>query len=410
MSIIIDGTIATPAALGTARPAPHGRLTFADAFDLGVSFLNGHGLDAPAEVYRRAVQEAHLDIINAYDWPSLEQQGRIHLRQQQTDGTVLYSHDTRLLTLSGATWPAWVSDASVLLNGDICEVAAVVDDVTVLLHQSLNPGADLAAGTSYRLFRRWYPLPVDFVNFTGPMGRNSWAYGQPISLTEMYGYQQNYPFTTGSPQYYAIGERPNQPAEKAIYLWPFPAADEQLDFTYNRRPREPVYSGRDAGDSVGTITVTADSNAVTGSSTAFEADMAGSLILIGRNSTAPPTGRYGLNRYAEQRRIHSVTSVTALALTENVAESRAGVRYIITDPIDVETCAQNAFMRYVEQHLAQSMGLDKGSHGHTGHYVGIAEKALLAAMAASYPHRYDPTQDRIIRRPAWEGPVTWGGD
>ena len=404
-----DGSYATPAALGTGRSGGFSYLTFADAYDMGAAFLRGHGREASSEVIRRAIQEAHLDIINAHDWTSLEHPGRIHLHAAQTTGTITYTHSTRTLTLSGATWPTWVLDGSLILNSILCQVEAYVSSTVIILDSSLNPGDDLAAETTYRLFCPWYPLPTDFVNFTGPSGRDTWAYGQKISMTEMAGYQRNYSTSTGAARYYAIGERPNTPAEKAIYLWPFASTAEPLDFTYNRRPRELQYSGRDAADMAGTITVTSGSNAVTGSSTTFEDQMAGAMILIGRDGTAIPTGRYGLNRFAEQHRIHSITSATALALTANVSQSLSAVKYIITDPIDIETCAQNAFLRYMEMHLAMARGIDRDSYGRSvSTYLKIAEQTLREAMAASYPYRYDPVQDGGIARDYSAGSVDWG--
>jgi hypothetical protein len=407
---LTDGTIAAPGALGTGRTGGHALLTFADAFDLGVAFLNGHGREASSDVIRRAVQEAHLDIINAYDWPSLEGAGRIHLHAAQATGTVTYDNTTRYLTLSGSTWPSWVEDGSLLLNETICEVETYISPTLIVLHESLNPGVDLVAGTTYSLFCRWYPLPTGFVNFTRPMGRNGWAYGQPISMSEMAGWQRNYG-STGTIQYYAIGERPNAPGEKALFIWPFASASEPLDFNYQRRPRELQYSGRDVADTVGTITAVAGSNAIVGSSTTFDSGMAGAMLLIGSSTTDTPTGRYGLNRFAEQHRIHSSTTAAALTLRDNVTTSRAGVKYVVTDPIEIETCAHGAFMRYVEMHLAMTLGLDINSpHGsYTTQYVALAEKALRNAMAASYPIRNDPSQSHsgygptgIIDRSAYE--------
>jgi len=390
---INEGSLATSAALGTGRSGSHALLTYLDAYDIGVSFLQGHGQEASSEVVRRAIQEAHLDVINAYDWPSKEGAGRIHLHAAQSTGTVAYNATTRYLTLSGATWPDWVLDGSVVLDSTICEVETYVDATRIILHESLNPGVTLAAGTTYSLVCHWYPLPADFVNFTGPMGRNTWAYGQQVSMAEISAFQKNYG-STGAVRYYAIGERPNAPGEKAIFPWPFAPDDEPLDFTYQRRPRELQYSGRDAADCVGTITVVAGSNAIVGSSTTFESGMAGAVLLVGRDGTNAPTGRYGLNRFSEQLRIHSVTAATAAAATTNAVTSRAAVKYVVTDPIDIETCAQNAFLRYVEMHLAMARGIDTNSQhgGFNGQYVAVAEKALREAMAASYPVRYDPAQ------------------
>jgi hypothetical protein len=387
-SVVITGPEAQ--GLGLVPSTRHAVLTFADAIDLGVAFLQGHGREASQEVVRRAVQEAHLDIINAHDWGSLERNGAIHLHAAQATGTVTYTHSTRTLVLSGTTWPDWVLNGTLRLDDTLCDVESYVSTSTIILDAAMNPGANLAAGTGYSLFCRWYPLPVDFVNFTGPMGRNGWAYGQRISMTEMMGYQRNFN-STGTIRYYAIGERPNAPGETALYPWPLAAANERLDFTYQRRPRELQYTGRDAADMAGTITVSAGSNAISGTSTEFESGMVGAMLLIGRDNIYTPTGRYGLHRFSEQLRIYSVSSTTALLTGSNAAVAHTGVKYVVTDPIDIEPCAQNAFMRYVEMHLALARNLDKSAQ-----YVALAEKALRDAMAAAYPVRYDPTQGATI--------------
>jgi hypothetical protein len=146
---------------------------------------------------------------------------------------------------------------------------------------------------------------------------------------------------------------------------------------------------------VGTISVITGSNVVTGDGSAFESDMAGALLLIGRDGTNLPTGRYGLNRFAEQRRIHSVSTLTELALTENVSVSRSAVKYVVTDPIDIEPCARNAFLRYMELHLmvSHNVGATADRFSPIKQFVDLAEKALREAMAQSYPTRYDPAQD-----------------
>jgi len=406
--IIISGTAAGPASLGTGRSGAYGVLTFADAYDMGLAFLRGHGAEASSEVIRRAVQEAHLDIINGHDWPTLEGRGRIHLHAAQTTGTVTYTHSTRTLVLAGATWPTWVEDGTLRLDGLLCGIETYVNSTTLILDSQMNPGKNLAALTTYSLSCCWYPLPVDFVNFTGPAGRDRWAYGQPVSMAELAAYQRNYN-ATGPVQYYAIGECPSSPGTKAIFPWPFAVADDVLDFTYQRRVRELQYSGQDADDMAGTIAVVAGSNAVTGSSSTFETEMAGAMLLIGRDNTNYPTGRYGLHRYAEQKRIHSVTTATAMALTSNVSTNRGPVKYRVTDPIDIETCAQNAFMRYVEMHLAMTMNVGRDSEGRSaiGRYTEQAEKAMREAMAASYPTRYDPAQARGNGYGALSGTVDW---
>jgi hypothetical protein len=384
---ISEGVLAAPAALGTSsRGSGHSMLTYRDAIDLGVSFLLGHGGEASQEAVRHAVHAAYLDIISGYNWPSLELPGRIHLHAAQATGTITYTHSTRSLVLNGATWPDWVEDGTIRIDDVLCEVESYVNSTTLRLDSTLNPGVNVAAGTGYSLFCRWYPLPAEFVNFTGPMGRNSWAYGQQIGMAEMTAYQRNHN-STGTIRYYAIGERPNSPAEKALYVWPFAPTTETLDFTFQRRPRELLYTGHDAADMVGTITVIANTNTITGVSTTFDSEMVGALVLVGRDASSVPTGRYGLNRFSEQLRVQSYTSATVLTATSNAVTSRAAVKYVVTDPIDIETCAQNAFLRYMEMHLALNRNFKEADK-----HVVLAEKAMRDAMAASYPTRFDSTQ------------------
>lgn len=382
--------------------AAHALLTFADAFDLGVAFLQGHGREASAEVVRQSIQEAYDDVINAYDWPSLEGSWRIHLKTIQQTGTVSYDSATRLLTLVGSTWPTWAGDASVRIDGVWSEVEAVVSSTVLRLHETMNPGGDIDAGTSYELARRWYPLPAGFVNFTGPRGRNSWAYGQRISMTEMAGYHANC-HTTGAIQYYAIGERPNVPGQLAIFIWPLADASEPLDFTYQRRPRELQYAGRDAADSTGTVTLVSGSSDISGTDTLFEPDMVGAMLRVSRNSMLP-TGRYGLNRFSEQLQIRSYTSATSIGVTEAASSSLSGVKFVVTDPIEVASCAKNAFLRYVEWKLAIKRGLDKLVNGafSVRSYQELAREAMLAAMAASSPVRSNPRSNCDC---SWSGTV-----
>jgi hypothetical protein len=391
------------------RPnAAHAPLIYADAIELGLAFLRGQGAEASQEVCRRAVQEAHLDIVNAWDWPTLERSGRIHCHAAQTSSTVTYVHgtsgETRTLTLASGTWPTWAANGTLLIDSLLCEVEERVSDTVLRLDSQMNPGKDYAAGTSYSIFCRWYPLPDDFVNFTGPMGRSGWAYGQQISMTELAAYQRNY--STGSGfRYYAISQRPNVGTEKAIFVWPYAIADDVLDFTYNRRPRELIYSGYDSADMAGTISISSTANDVTGTNTSFEIGMIGAILLAG-TTAAVPTGRYGLNRYVEWHRITSWTSVSSIETADFAAVTASGLKYRVTDPIDLEPCAQNAFMRFVDYHLARYRGSDKAEK-----FLMIARDALRDAMAAAYPVRYDPSQmSMAMNGPAWreQGTVDWG--
>ena len=363
-------------------PGGYGLLTFADSIDHLIEWGYRHGGDSPQPLLRECVQAAYLDILNATDWPSLRGLGRIPLQLPQTTGTISYDATTRIVTLAGATWPSWAPNATLRIGLTDCRVDKVLSATQLTLDAALNPGFSVAAGTPYSLYCQWYSIPNDFKALCGFMDQQLWDLASECSMVEiMRLYKLSY--CTGYIRFFAIGERPNQPGERALWVYPAPQTARPGDFIYERRPREMLYTGKDAVDRQGTLSVTAGSFEVVGVGTAWEAGMQGAMLRMG-DTTNYPTGRAGLHRYKEQKRIYSVTDATHLTLASAADATRSSVKYCVTDPVEIEPCAATAFRRYCEMHLAIEKGLDKPEQ-----YVALAEKALVEAMAGAYPVRND---------------------
>lgn len=363
-------------------------LTYQDTIDLMVEFATAHGAEARHMVIRRAILDAYAEIGAAHRWNSLFRTDRVITYPRQTTGTVAYVHTggtyERQLTLTGGTWPAWAADGAVRFGSSdlVCDIEERKSDTVVTLNATMNPGQDVAS-CDYSLYQRWLWLPADFRSFTVPMGEESCRFGREISLTDMLA-MDRYNSSTGDILYHTIAEVPDVFGRKALYVYPQPDATRSIDFAYLRWPRELRYSGYDAADYQGTITVTADSAAVTGSGTAFSSDMIGSIFRIGADATNRPTNRFGGDYpFAEERSIVAVTDATHLTLDGVVVTARTGVKYVVTDPIDLGRAAEQAFLRECEAKLAYARNLMRDERtGLVSEARRMARDALLDAMAA----------------------------
>jgi len=350
--------------------------TYSDALDAVTEMAQSFGRSAPQSVLRRAVRAARNEIMSAHQWSFLTANGRILLRARQTTGTVAFDFtggtSERQLTLTGATWPSWAVDASVRFDDIVCDVQEVVDSTNVILDSVMNPGQDVSSGQSYVLYPRWYPLPNDFGSIIRVAEESSWKLGHEISLAEMM-VKDKYLTGGGDPSYFAIGPTQDQFGSMALHLHIPSDTTEPIDLLYRRRLRDLRYSGHNAAEFAGTIAVTADSATVTGSSTSFESGMVNSILRIS-TSTTKPTGLEGTNAWIEQRVIKSVASATSLTLDAAVATSRSGVKYVVSDPVDVAPAVWTAFLACCAKHYAVAVNLKEKAE-----LIAVYQDALFTA-------------------------------
>ncbi len=349
------------------------------------------GNDPSAEANRRArraVAEAYRDLTNAYAWSYFLRQDRIALDAPQTSSTITYDHTggaaERLVTIAAGTWPTWAKYGRIIIAGVSYEVESNPTTTTLTLTATSNPGADVAGGTSYTLYRDTYQLPADFLAMDLMYEINNTQGMDYIKPTDFLLSRKDHN-AAGSPQVYSIFGDLDEPGRMVVRFAPYPSAAGNLDFIYKRRPRDlrlHEYRG-------GYVTTSSGSANITGTNTAFLSTMAGSIIRInptgedfGQGSADSDNRAYERmmlqNRFVHERRIITYTSATALVADSTIPETLTDVKYLISDPIDIELGAmQTAFERLAEKHFATIMRDPRASDA-ASNYPEALELAIRA--------------------------------
>lgn len=362
--------------------------TYSDVLDELEYFARYEGVGADQTVRRMCIQRAYREIGSASDWSFLHTNHRLAVYAPDEFTTVSFdltggTYDRQLTaTTAGETWPSWAEDACVRLGDPeiVCDVHQRKSDTVLTLDTVMCPTADVASTTA-KIFPRWYRLPNDFLSMDRPADEDSWHLGVETSK-EVIDHLMRYEDRTGNIERYAVGAPQDLYGTMGIYLWPPSDEDETLDIPYRRRPRAMVYSGHEDAESAGTITVSASSASVTGTSTSFASSMVGSIFRIGASQV--PTGLEGKYPYVEQRSIIAVGGATDLTLDAAVVSAASDVKYRITDPVDLDVAAYDAFMACAKMHLARALRL-KTLRDAVDDYQTALRKAKEADCRSHYP-------------------------
>lgn len=380
-------------------PAPF-LSTYQDLVDSLVTFTRGGGQDAEQRDLRTAGFLAYQHLAKVHDWQFFRRNHRVQLVAPVSTGTITYDHTggayERLLTFStalSATVQAWAPYGTVLIGEVYHDIDAVKSSTTVTLGSVRNPGADVAAGTSYTLFRTSYNMPPDFRGTWAPIDEGSYmaSYLQP---EEFHFLDRIYP-STSSVWYWTIMPSTDSYGMWAMKLHGYPSEVESLDFQYQGRPRPIRYTGYENKCRVGTVTISSGTATVTGTSTQFESGMIGSVLRVSADTSLWPGGVYDMNPWSEQKIITAVDSTTSLTVDSNFASSYSGTKYTISDPLDIDEELNGALIALAEAKLARIRGVEGWQD-----YEAMADKALIYALEGERKTRYQAHADG----PIW-GPV-----
>lgn len=326
-------------------------LTVVDVVRNLIDFIGTNPDESPLRDAKRCILDAYEEIANAHTWNYLKAFGRLNTVAPYQAGTVVYDHtggsSERLLTLSGGTWPTWVSQGDALRIGEVTYlVESRIDGTRLTLSSSLNPGVDVAA-VAYLLYRDTFDLPADFRSGKTPIfetGLRGLSYEDP----QCYLFGQRAWAGVGWPTIYTIVGSAVNLGRMAIRFSPAPDTAETLDYVYYRRPRALTILDQ----AEGSASVTSGSAALTGNGTAWNSGMQGSVLRLSANTQAKPTDLIGNNPYAHEARITTVASATSLVIDRVAPATYANVRYQISDPIDLEGMLLVAFQRMAERNMA----------------------------------------------------------
>lgn len=310
--------------------------TSQDLVDHLNGFLGSPNADQHAQKdIKQAILSAYRDLASHHKWTYYYSPGRVTTVAPQDDGTVAFDYTggtyERMLTLTGSTWPDWSVYGEVVISNVVYQVAEKKSSTVVTLAIQLNPGSDVAAGTAYTLYRDTYPMPLDFVSADILQATNILGGMHYVHPGQLLAYRAE-TFQTGQPRYYTFIGSPDHYGVHAIRLFPPPDAARRYDFLYTRRPRPiKVFEYR-----AGTVSVSSNSRTVTGTDTAWTSNHVGTILRLSADATNAPTGVHGGNPFASERVVMSVESATSLTVDSVYTANASGVKYTISDPLDIE--------------------------------------------------------------------------
>lgn len=322
--------------------------TVRDAVDqLNDSWGQSPSGGAQRKIYR-AIEAAYRELADASQWSYLQTQSRITTVAPYSTGTVEYTHSSRTLTLTGGTFPSWAAFGVVRISNVLYRVASMTDGNNLVLSTDSNPGANVASGTAYSIFREAFPLPADF-RALGELQRPNFLPELCYLSASRWQKERQAYVQVGTPTSYSVFGDPWNPGGLALFFAPAPDVADTYDFLYLRRPRALVVRDEYAG----TASVSASGTTVTGVGTAFTAAMVGSIFRFSANSTSTPSGFGGDNPAALESRITAVASATSLTIEDAAPAAYSSVKFMISDPLDLTDGSMlNAFYRCAEMHLA----------------------------------------------------------
>jgi len=338
--------------------------------------------------HRRAIFTGMINLSHAHHWSYFYQIGRVNTVAPYSEGSISFDYTggayERMVTLTGGTWPAWAFTGTMIIGEVRYQVAERINGNILQLSVHSNPQADLDAGTGYVLMRDRYLLPQDFWTLDQLEAPEAWrdmVYVHPRDWV----LRTRYSTASGNTpaRYSVIGSEDFQGCMDLI-VEPYPDRATPLDFLYSRHPRQIKVQDHKSG----TVTTSNLSKVVTGEGTAFTDELVGSIIRVASDAVEYPTGRDGANPYSEQRIVMTVQSATQLTVDFDFTASRSGVKYVVSDPIDIEYgVMKTAFLRCCENQLAKMarLGGPQGMQHSEAEWRGALIEAKEADSRSTAP-------------------------
>ena len=330
------------------------QFTYRDLVEHARDYMGANASGEAGRDAKRAIVNALNNLSTASRWTYFFQRYRLVTNAPYATGTVTYDHTggtyERQLTLAGGSWPSWAALGTVVINNVQYEVADRKSSSVVTLSVSSNPGDDIASASAFSIYRDTYPLPIDFLAMGALI-----IQGQAVMLTPEHPStwldRQRINRGSGMPSTYCIRSDPNYQNTLCLSFYPPPDQAYTIDGIYQRTARQLNVEEY----STGTVTTTSGQATVTGSGTAWTSKLAGTIFRVTSSKTETPTGRTGDNPPAYERVVLSVDSATQLTLDDLIDETLAGVKYVCSDPVDVETNTMlTALLRGVEAQLGKT--------------------------------------------------------
>lgn len=290
---------------------------------------------------RRVVLEAYREFPQRDEWGYFTRSGQVRTQADQSDGSLAFDFtggaEERLCTLTGATVPSNGEWFTVVIDGVHYPVERAIDSTTFTLPEAQNPGADVAAGTEYRMYRSIYPVPIDYRVGSAPIELNGWAAPMYVSPAQIVDYLWLNNTAQSWQRAYTIRGGGKQYSGMVFEFAPPPSTAVTYQFVYQADPRPIGLIGTSVEYSTGTVSVSGTAATFVG--TTLTSRMQGCVLRLTNGATIP-TGRGGAygndNPYAEQRVIEEVLTTTTATIDQAPDGTFSGVKYTICDPLDID--------------------------------------------------------------------------
>lgn len=313
-------------------------VSYSDMVDLTLDYLGASADEQAVRDAKKAVQATHRELPTLGEWSFYLKHGRLNTVATYGTGTVAYTSSSRALTLTGGTWPTWAAAGEVRIGVVSALVESRDSNSQLTLRSSLTFPDDIASGTAYTIYQDTYQLPDDFVTLDRPFAQEATCLEQTSYQDWLY--SNRYRSSSGTPYTYTVSLDPERPGRFVVRFYPWPSSAQTIDYLYRGRPRELFFERVTAG----TATLTGSSTTVTGSGTAWDSRMIGSLFRASATATDDVTGNYGLNPARFEAKITAVASTTSLTVDTAPTSSLSAVKYQITDPVEMdEGCLRTAY-------------------------------------------------------------------
>jgi hypothetical protein len=323
-------------------------LTFQDSVESLHRYIGSVPSDSTLADARKATEEAYQEIINRHNWTYLYKHGRVICNPPYATGTLSYDAGTGIATLTGGTFPSYAADCYLRVGTTIYRVNKRLSSTTLSFFGAIAP-TDSFADKTFALYQDSYLLPDDFISqdqgwYENAFGGLSYVHPREWLFGNRYVYQ------CGIPVSFTITGDEKYPGRLVLRVAPIPQESRSIDFVYKRKPRGLTIQNY----STGTVTLANASAAVTGNSTVFTPNMAGSILRVS-GGAKPPTPLAGLNPPVFETVVLDVPSTTSLTLADPAPATLTAVAYTISDPIDIEFGSMtSAFYRCSEMFIARS--------------------------------------------------------
>lgn len=284
---------------------------------------------------KEAVQVASGLVQSARNWTNAWALTRLVTTAIYSTGTIAYTASTRTVTLTGGTWPSWAEYGTIVISDVPYSVQQRASDTSLILKADREPGANVASGTAYALFRDEFPMPADFGSILEHYRRNDWQleYVHPEVFLSLSRSSEIY----NQARVFTVMEDSRRQDRRSVYFYPAPNQQDLLEIRYKRRP----VSLRTFDVTTGTVSVTLGGATVTGVGTAWTSALVGAVIRFGTASTLPEDA-YATDAYQHEATILSVESATSLTLTSGATAASSAVKYRISDALPSGTVAMRS--------------------------------------------------------------------